>query len=71
MKRHLLYGFVFAALSLPLPAQNAPKLADGHPDLNGNWTGLVTGPHLKSDDPLVTNLPSRDGNLVKIGRAHV
>ena len=69
MKRQLLIALVLATLALPSWAQNAvPRLADGHPDLNGLWNGLVTGPHLKSDDPLETNLPSRDGNLVNFER---
>jgi hypothetical protein len=76
MKRHL-HCVIFIASTLGLgssyvAAQSAnaatPKLADGHPDLNGLWTGLVTGPFVKSADPLTQNLASRDGNLLNFER---
>jgi hypothetical protein len=46
-----------------------PSASDGHPDLNGLWNATtVNGPHLASDDPNITNLPSRDGSLVNYER---
>ena len=43
--------------------------AEEHPDLNGVWNGTtVNGPQLASDDPLISNLPSRDGSLVNYER---
>jgi hypothetical protein len=46
-----------------------PRMADGHPDLNGLWNATtVAGPHIASADPTVTNLPSRDGSLVNYER---
>jgi hypothetical protein len=66
---------ILALLSITLwapsvRAQSAtPRAADGHPDLTGVWNGLTaSGPHVKSDDPLEANLPSRDGNLVNFER---
>jgi len=57
--------------SLNVNAQSKPpaKAADGHPDLSGVWNGAtVNGPHIKSEDPLVTNLPARDGTLLNFER---
>jgi hypothetical protein len=58
--------------SIPVTAQIAktstPRLADGHPDLNGLWTGLVTGPFVKSADPFTQNLASRDASLLNFER---
>ena len=45
-----------------------PQLADGHPDLNGMWNGNATSPFIKSDDPLASNLRSRDGTLLNFER---
>lgn len=81
MKRHP-RGVIWMAGTLALlltnaglnnaSAQNAngstPKLADGHPDLNGLWTGLVRGPFVKSEDPLASNLASRDADLLNFER---
>ena len=43
--------------------------ASAQADLTGVWNGTtVNGPHIKSDDPLVTNLPARDGTLLNFER---
>ena len=43
--------------------------AGAQTDLTGVWNGAtVNGPHIKSDDPLVTNLPARDGTLLNFER---
>ena len=74
MKRQLFCVLVMALGfgSIPVAAQNAksstPKLADGHPDLNGLWTGLANGPFVKSADPLTQNLASRDASLLNFER---
>jgi hypothetical protein len=57
---------IAVAIAPPLSAQRMP---DGHPDLNGLWNSTtVNGPHIPSEDPAVTNLPSRDGSLVNYER---
>ena len=77
MKRHVFSPFAAAvAIGLLLPSMVAaqqkasmPRSSGGHPDLSGLWNGTtVNGPHLASEDPRVTNLPSRDGSLVNYER---
>ena len=74
MKRQLSYLLAAVGalwlLSIPVAAQTAktPKLADGHPDLNGVWTGLARGPFVKTDDPLGQYLASRDASLLNFER---
>ena len=63
----LLVG-VMAALAAAAVFAATPETADGHPDLTGVWNGGVTGPQLKSADPLTANLASRDGSLVNFER---
>jgi len=45
-----------------------PETSDGHPDLTGVWNGLIANPRAPSDDPLASNLPSREGNLANYER---
>jgi hypothetical protein len=57
------------SLNVSAQSTRTARTADGHPDLNGMWNGTtMNGPHIKSDDPLVTNLPARDGTLVNFER---
>ena len=50
-------------------AQGAtPETSEGRPDLTGVWNGLIANPRAPSDDPLASNLPSRDGNLANYER---
>jgi hypothetical protein len=54
-----------------LPAQSSkttPRTADGHPDLNGLWNSTAPSVFVQSDDPLASNLASRDGKLVNFER---
>ena len=67
MIRHLFSYCIVAALALAQAV--TPETSEGRPDLSGVWNGTtVNGPHLKSDDPLTANLPSRDGSLVNFER---
>jgi hypothetical protein len=45
-----------------------PETSEGRPDLTGVWNGLIANPRAPSDDPLASNLPSRDGNLANYER---
>jgi hypothetical protein len=59
------------ALLWLIPARakaETPRLADGHPDLNGVWNGAVASVFVKSDDPLAANLKARGGNLLNFER---
>src|ERR1700720_2754873 len=54
---------------LPASAQSiTPETSEGHPDLTGVWNGVIANPRAPSDDPLASNLPSRDGNLANYER---
>ena len=56
--------FLAAACGMLLTAN-----AGAQTDLTGVWNGAtVNGPHIKSDDPLITNLPARDGTLLNFER---
>ncbi len=45
-----------------------PGAADGHPDLTGLWNSTAPSVFVKSDDPLTSNLASRDGKLLNFER---
>ena len=45
-----------------------PRTADGRPDLNGLWNSTAPSVFVQSDDPLASNLASRDGKLVNFER---
>jgi len=45
-----------------------PRSADGHPDLTGLWNSTAPSVFAKSDDPLASNLASRDGKLLNFER---
>jgi hypothetical protein len=45
-----------------------PRAADGHPDLTGLWNSTAPSVFVKSDDPLASNLASRDGKLLNFER---
>ena len=47
---------------------STPRLADGHPDLNGLWNITGNNVFIKSDDPLASNLASRDASLLNFER---
>src|SRR5579863_8373657 len=60
---------------MPVPASAQGKAAsqtlrtaDGPPDFTGLWNGAVNTIFLKSDDPLTSNLASRDGSLLNFER---
>ena len=59
---------IFLTCVLTAFAQQTPRLADGHPDLNGVWNGNANSPFAKSEDPLAQNLASRDGKLLNFER---
>ena len=71
-----LRGFYCCAIALVsaglLPAQGSksatPRAADGHPDLSGIWNSTAPSVFAKSDDPLASNLASRDGTLLNFER---
>ena len=42
--------------------------AQGHPDLTGLWNSTAPSVFVKSDDPLASNLASRDGKLLNFER---
>ncbi|HEV2200729.1 MAG TPA: hypothetical protein VGR73_12985 [Bryobacteraceae bacterium] len=56
------------ALSQGKAASQTPRTADGHPDFTGLWNGAVNPVFIKSDDPLTSNLASRDGSLLNFER---
>ena len=80
MKAAVIVAVISAIVAMPSAAAQRPnakaeaspaipRMADGHPDLNGLWNATtVAGPHIASADPTVTNLPSRDGSLVNYER---
>ena len=43
-------------------------VAQGHPDLTGLWNSTAPSVFAKSDDPLASNLASRDGKLLNFER---
>jgi hypothetical protein len=45
-----------------------PRTADGHPDLTGLWNSTAPSVFVQSNDPLASNLASRDGKLVNFER---
>ncbi len=49
-------------------AASTPRLSDGHPDLNGLWNVVGNNVFIKSDDPLASNLASRDASLLNFER---
>ena len=60
---------VFVATAACLVPSSLFAQVGGHPDLNGVWNATtVAGPFLKSDDPLASLLPARDGSLVNFER---
>jgi hypothetical protein len=67
MIRYLFSVCMLAALAIAQAV--TPETSEGRPDLSGVWNATtINGPHLKSDDPLTANLPSRDGSLVNFER---
>jgi hypothetical protein len=62
-------AFVSAGLLLAQRSNSAtPRTADGHPDLTGLWNSTAPSVFVKSDDPLASNLASRDGTLLNFER---
>jgi hypothetical protein len=66
-------GIALCWMPVPASAQGkaasqTPRTADGHPDFTGLWNGAVNAIFLKSDDPLTSNLASRDGSLLNFER---
>jgi hypothetical protein len=59
---------ITAALAGAAPQGATPETSEGHPDLTGVWNGLIANPRAPSEDPLASNLPSRDGNLANYER---
>jgi hypothetical protein len=47
---------------------NSLAAAQGHPDLTGLWNSTAPSVFVKSDDPLASNLASRDGKLLNFER---
>jgi hypothetical protein len=59
---------VAAALAVAQGPAPTPRFSDGHPDLNGLWNGAPNPVFIKSEDPLTSNLASRDGSLLNFER---